>query len=236
MTVDMSRMASIRAFADAFVALRLPLHVLVHNAGASSEAIKMTEEGLEENMALNFTGVVLLTSLLLPIMKVSPPAARVVLVASSAHFQGSRQVGLSLADCKHPVSGWVLYGSGKLNLTAYSMTLGAHLETDEKASVTVCSLDPGFVATPFYGKSLPFPISLFAKGAGLLAKTPEEGAHTALLAALQPSPPPQGAYLADTVQATPSALARDVLFQEQLMSNTMAKLQKVAPWWSGEWF
>ncbi|CAE7715101.1 DHRSX, partial [Symbiodinium microadriaticum] len=235
MIVDMSRIASVQTFANAFAARKLPLHVLVHNAGAPSERVQMSEEGLEENMALNYTSVVLLTSLLLPVMNTSTPSARVVLVSSSAHFQGKREVALSLADCEQQISGWVLYGSSKLNLTAYGESLAKKL-SQAKSMVSVCSLDPGFVATPFYTKELPFPISIFAKLVSLHGKTPEEGAHSALYACLSKEPLPNGTYLADTLESTPSVRVRDAAFQEELMRNTTTKLQKVAPWWDGKWF
>jgi NAD(P)-dependent dehydrogenase (short-subunit alcohol dehydrogenase family) len=235
MVLDLSSVGSTRAFAEEFIKKQLPLHVLIHNAGASSETVRFNKEGLEENMALNFINVVLLTSLLLSTMRKTVPAARIVLVGSSAHFQGKRDIALSLADVKVPITGWVLYGSSKLNLVAYGHALGAILSKNDD-TVSVCSMDPGFVATPFYTKELPFPISVFAKASNAFAKTPAQGAHTHLFAALNDEPMPNGVYLADTLISTSSSVARDTHFQEMLMKNTVSKLKDVAPWWDGKWY
>lgn len=234
MVLDMSKVSSVQKFAGDFKKKNLPLHVLVHNAGASSDNVQFNEDGLEQNMALNYINVVLLTSLLLPVMKMASPMARIVLVSSSAHFQGKREIGLCLAESKTPISGWVLYGSSKMNLVAYGKALGRQLAS-EQSSVHVCSLDPGFVATPFYSKALPFPISAFAIMANWFAKSPAVGAHTHLYAALCPTPVSNGAYLADTLESTASALVRDKKYQDDLMANTLQKLSKAAPWWDNKW-
>ena len=233
MLCDMTSVSSVRDFADAFAKKKLPLHVLVHNAGATGKIPHMNTDGLEDTMALNYLNVVLLTSLLLPILKSTSPS-RVVIVGSSAHFAGTREAALCFGDRPNkPVSGWNLYGSSKLNVVAYSKILSRRLSG---CGVNVCSLDPGFVATSFYKKDVPFPVSLFALAAGLVAKTAETGSHSSLFASLSPKPATGGAYIVDTLESVASSTARDESFQEQLMRSTSDLLRRAAPWWDGVWY
>ena len=106
--VDLESFASVAAFADAFKALNLPLHLLVHNAGLMPAPFKRTRDGHERHMQVNVLAPVLLTRLLLGasrgenenenvenvFTKKNPPpprdridtsAARVVFVTSAAH-------------------------------------------------------------------------------------------------------------------------------------------------------
>ena len=106
--VDLESFASVAAFADAFKALNLPLHLLVHNAGLMPAPFKRTIDGHERHMQVNVLAPVLLTRLLLGasrgenenenvenvFTKKNPPpprdridtsAARVVFVTSAAH-------------------------------------------------------------------------------------------------------------------------------------------------------
>ena len=103
--VDLESFASVAAFADAFKALNLPLHLLVHNAGLMPAPFKRTRDGHERHMQVNVLAPVLLTRLLLPALrgddendenenvfnkKRTPgvrtiTSARVVFVTSAAH-------------------------------------------------------------------------------------------------------------------------------------------------------
>ena len=101
--VDLESFASVAAFADAFKALNLPLHLLVHNAGLMPAPFKRTRDGHERHMQVNVLAPVLLTRLLLGALRgenenenvftkknLHPPrdrtsAARVVFVTSAAH-------------------------------------------------------------------------------------------------------------------------------------------------------
>lgn len=227
----MDSVASVRKFAQALVSRKLPLHVLVHNAGASGKEARLNADGLEATMALNYLNVVLLTSLLLPVIKSSAPS-RVVIVGSSAHFVGARDVSLCFGDrASPPISGWELYGSSKLNVVAYSKLLAKKLASSDRPGITVVSLDPGFVASGFYSKPVPFPVSLFGMVANLVAKSPATGAHSSLFAALAPHPPRTGMYIADTLESASSALACDETFQLELIEGTLKKIKGAASWW-----
>ena len=105
--VDLESFASVRAFADAFRDLNLPLHLLVHNAGLMPAPWQETSDGHERTMQVNVLGPVLLTRLLFPFLRdesrfrveketTSLIPARVVFVTSAAHFFSYRE-GVRLA-------------------------------------------------------------------------------------------------------------------------------------------
>lgn len=84
MIVDMSLQASIRAFAEEFLAKYDVLDVLIHNAAAfdiRQKERKLTSEGVELIWATNHVGSVLLTDLLLDALKASEQG-RVITISS----------------------------------------------------------------------------------------------------------------------------------------------------------
>lgn len=84
MIVDMSSQASIRSFAEAFLAKYEVLDVLLHNAAAfdiRQKERKLTDEGIELVWATNHIGPVLLTDLLLDALKQSKQG-RIITVSS----------------------------------------------------------------------------------------------------------------------------------------------------------
>lgn len=68
---DLSSFASTRACADAFAALGLPLHVLVHCASINTSVFHLNSDGFETHFAVNHLNPLLLTLLLLPRMVAS---------------------------------------------------------------------------------------------------------------------------------------------------------------------
>lgn len=93
--IDLESFASVRAFADAFRDLNLPLHILVHNAGVMPAPWQETSDGHERTMQVNVLGPVLLTRLLFPFLRgerfaeketTSHVFSRVVFVTSAAHY------------------------------------------------------------------------------------------------------------------------------------------------------
>ena len=96
MVLDTSSMASVRAFAKAFLDRALPLHLLINNAGIAGLAKhhETSKDQFEMTWATNYVGHFLLTQLLMPVLTNtsknlptdSPlPAVRVVNVSSRAH-------------------------------------------------------------------------------------------------------------------------------------------------------
>ena len=94
MHLDLSSLASVRAFTTAFKARGLPLHILVNNAGVFASRHELTADGFETMMGVHHVGHVLLTLDLLPVLEASAPA-RVVILTSRAHgmSKGAHAVG-----------------------------------------------------------------------------------------------------------------------------------------------
>jgi NAD(P)-dependent dehydrogenase (short-subunit alcohol dehydrogenase family) len=84
MQVDLSELASIRQFVEAFKQRHSCLDVLIHNAANFDHTLKqpvMTIDGIETIFATNHIGVFLMTHLLLDTLKASIPS-RIITVAS----------------------------------------------------------------------------------------------------------------------------------------------------------
>ena len=80
--LDLADLASVRGFADALVAARRPLDLLVNNAGLAATAVRtLTRDGFELQFGVNYLGHFALTGLLLPLLRLAP-APRVVTVSS----------------------------------------------------------------------------------------------------------------------------------------------------------
>ncbi|XP_073886518.1 polyprenol dehydrogenase isoform X11 [Macaca fascicularis] len=82
-------MMSIRDFVQKFKMKKIPLHVLVNNAGVMMVPQRKTRDGFEEHFGLNYLGHFLLTNLLLDTLRESGSpghSARVVTVSSATHY------------------------------------------------------------------------------------------------------------------------------------------------------
>ena len=71
MHLDLDSLASVRAFADAFLATGRPLHCLLNNAGVfdMSGAYKKTEDGHEQHYGTNYLAPALLSLKLMPALR-----------------------------------------------------------------------------------------------------------------------------------------------------------------------
>jgi len=143
--LDLGSVASIKAYAQDFLEQKLPLHVLVNNAGVSGY-LKGTTEGMEYTMGVNWFGGFLLTNLLLDTLKASKPS-RVVIVSSALHSSGH----ISLENMQKLVfvpDGWKAlnqaYNDSKLANILHAKVLAKKLEG---TGVSVFSLHPGVIRT-----------------------------------------------------------------------------------------
>ena len=80
---------SVVAFAEAFRAKQLPLHVLVNNAGIFIVPHDHTEEGFEHIVGINYWGHFLLTHLLMDQLKSTPQSRSVSSSPDSQHSMPS---------------------------------------------------------------------------------------------------------------------------------------------------
>uniref|UniRef100_A0A8C5Y762 Polyprenol dehydrogenase n=1 Tax=Microcebus murinus TaxID=30608 RepID=A0A8C5Y762_MICMU len=183
---DLASLASIRRFVETFKLKRLPLHVLINNAGVMMVPERKTQDGFEEHFGLNYLGHFLLTQLLLDTLRASGRpgrSARVVTVSSATHYVGELNMDdLQSRTCYSPHSA---YAQSKLALVLFSYHL-QRLLAAEGSHVTANVADPGVVDTELY-RHVFWGTRLVQKVfAWLLFKTPEEGAWTSVYAAVAP--------------------------------------------------
>jgi len=151
MAVDLESLASVQAFAHAYVASGKPLNVLVCNAGYITFSHALTQDGYERTFQVSFLANYLLFRLLQDTMLQSAPS-RVILVTSHAYQiaspkwdwpeRGSKGFGVESG-----VKGFPAYAAAKL--------AGVHLgqwiaEQFGERDVRAFIVHPGVVSSPIY--------------------------------------------------------------------------------------
>ncbi len=204
LVADMGSQRAIRQLAQTFRAQYDRLDVLVNNAGATYMSRIETEDGLEANFAVNHLGYFLLTNLLLTRLIESAPA-RIVNVASSAHWEGT--INFDDLQSTRGYDRGVAYAQSKLANILFTYELARRLEG---SGVTANCVHPGVVDTNFGG--LPRRLRMLARRLltpgryrEMNVRTPTEGADTVIYLAASPEVAGvSGAYFVDR-QAQPSS-------------------------------
>ncbi len=148
MALDLASFASVRKFAEAFLATGIPLQVLVHNAGQVTldDTVQLTADGIQTTLATNVIGPFLLTHLLLDRMLSSKPA-RIVNVGSRLHLPHSQMKGEVNWDWDNlkgekSFNAVVAYKNSKLATMWFTYELNRRLA---EKGITVNAVCPGFV-------------------------------------------------------------------------------------------
>lgn len=146
MHLDLGSLRSVRSFADAFKQRRLPLHILVNNAGVANCPFGLTEDGIEMQFGTNHVGHFLLTLLVVENLRASAPSRIVTVSSSMAFLSDFVDVNLTdvFEDSKATYSSWRAYTRSKLANILFSHELAKRLED---TGVYVNSCHPGGVAT-----------------------------------------------------------------------------------------
>ncbi|WP_437618786.1 SDR family oxidoreductase [Sorangium sp. So ce1151] len=205
---DLSRLADVRAVADAFRAKHDRLDVLVNNAGAFFNECKLSDDGIEMTFALNHVAYFLLTTRLLDILQ-KTPGARVISTSSGAHRAG--KVDLATIAKRDGRAGMRAYGDSKLANVLFTRELARRLAG---SGATANCYHPGFVRTGFargfLGARGPVTTWLVEQAGRLLARSPEKGAETLVWLATSPEAATfNGEYFYDLKVASVSKLAQD---------------------------
>lgn len=196
--LDLGRLASVRAFAEGFLADHDRLDGLINNAGVMNTPAGKTVDGFETQLGVNHLGHFLLTELLLDVLKRSAPS-RVVIVSSCYHDVAmGRQGVIDLEDLhfdERRYDGWAAYAQSKLANVLHAQGLAQRLEG---TGVTAVSLHPGWVRTNLARNSMPLWVQnlVLRPVLGLMGMIePWEGAQTTLHCVLAPDVPDHpGAY------------------------------------------
>lgn len=141
--LDLADLDSVRAFAAGLLDDKVPVDVLINNAGVMMTPQRTTRQGFELQFGTNHLGHFALTGLLLDALKAGQDA-RVVTVSSSLHRQGSIDFGdLMRAKSYTPTAA---YAQSKFANILFGLELQRRLEA---AGLPVRSLmaHPGYAST-----------------------------------------------------------------------------------------
>lgn len=171
--IDMSDLISVRACAQRLK--KIPIHVLIHNAGILPKERWTSPQGHEGTFATNLLGAQLLTILLYPILEKTPQSS--IIWVSSGGMYSTRLNTSLLIDPKSPFDG----------VQAYAQTKRAQVVLNrmwsKKGSVASFCMHPGWAATPGVAQSLP----RFQKMMNERLRTSQQGADTIIWLAMRAS-------------------------------------------------
>ena len=187
MELDLSNLASVRGFSDAFHLQRQTLHVLCNNAGVMAIPYRQTADGFEMQFGTNHLGHFALTGLLLDRL-LATDGARVVNVASGAHRMG--KIRFDDLQWKNGYRKWMAYGQSKLANLLFTLELQRKVDAAGKKLLAV-ACHPGYAATNLQaagprmsGSSMLE--SVFSVANSVLAQTAAMGALPTEYAAVAP--------------------------------------------------
>jgi len=223
MELDLSSLASVKKFADQFLERKLPLHLLLNNAGIMACPFGLTKDGIESQFGTNHVGHFYLTMLLLEPLEQSQPS-RIVNLSSLAHtYPASGGIAFEKINDEGSYGAWTAYGQSKLANILFTTELQRRLEGKK---IYVNAAHPGAVATELsrhlnngflLGLILPVLTRLFAV-------TPETGALTQMYLATHPDIEEKeikGRYFVPTaVEGNPSQYAKDEDLAKKLWEFT----------------
>jgi NAD(P)-dependent dehydrogenase (short-subunit alcohol dehydrogenase family) len=145
--LDMASLASIRAFAAAFIGRRIALDLLINNAGVMAlPKRELTEDGFERQFGTNHLGHFALTGLLLPAL-LAAPAPRVVTVASLAHRTG--KIEFDNLQREHGYEGWDAYNASKLANILFAKELDRRARAAQSRLLSL-AVHPGVSTTSIF--------------------------------------------------------------------------------------
>lgn len=172
--IDLASLASVRDFARQVLAERQPIARLMNNAGTMESARKLTADGLERTVSVNYVGPYLLTRLLLPLMEAG---SRVVNMVSCTYAIGRLDFPDFFTRGRRG-SFWriPIYSNTKLALTLFTLDLARRVE---QRGIAVHAADPGIVSTDIIRMQMWFdPLTdIFFRPC---IRTPRQGAATAI--------------------------------------------------------
>lgn len=207
------------------LAHRLPrVDRLILNAAVVTRQREVTEDGLERQLAVNHLAYFVMARELLPKLAASKPA-RIVVVASNAHFRG--RLELDDFNAERRFSSRARYAETKLMNVLFTAELARRIEREGPRGVTVNCLHPGVIATNLLLSYSPFR-TLLTPLILLLAGRPSRGAETSLhLATAEDLATVNGRFFRDRKEVMPSDDARDAHLARALWEKTEALVDKM---------
>ncbi|KOB71288.1 Retinol dehydrogenase 11, partial [Operophtera brumata] len=219
--LDLAKFSSVRKFAEDFEKSFDRLDILVNNAGCAGLKHRITEDGINIVMQINYFGPFLLTNLLKKKLIASKPS-RIVVVSSKAH----QYAKFDIEDIKglNEIHYFANYSNSKLCNVLWAKALS----NDLPDGVTANALHPGVVKTDIFNRIPPLlrKVVLFLIGA--IFKSAEEGAQTSIqLAVAEELENKTGGYYSECVRTAESDLAMEQELIEKIVYCLCERLLKL---------
>lgn len=181
---DTGDMNSVREFAKRVEERCRGINLLINNAGIMGAPFKLTKDGFESHMAVNYIGHFLLSHLLMPQLitgsKESGRTSRIVSVSSCSQFGGKiKYDDFNCTKMYHPARA---YCDSKLAQALFTRHLHK-ICVENSWNVQPYSCHPGLVNTGIFENNL---VSSFRWLKKLIMKSPEQGARSVIYAAIAP--------------------------------------------------
>lgn len=172
--IDLSSLASVAAFAETVLKRGETIGLLMNNAGTMETKHRMTEDGLERTVSVNYVAPYLLTRKLLPLMG---EGSRIVNMVSCTYAVGHLDFpDFFLRGRRGNFWRIPIYSNTKLALTLFTINLANRIK---EKGIVVNAADPGIVSTNIITMHMWFdPLTdIFFRP---FIRTPKQGAATAI--------------------------------------------------------
>lgn len=172
--IDLSSLASVAAFAETVLKRGETIGLLMNNAGTMETEHRMTEDGLERTVSVNYVAPYLLTRKLLPLMG---EGSRIVNMVSCTYAVGHLDFpDFFLRGRRGNFWRIPIYSNTKLALTLFTINLANRIK---EKGIVVNAADPGIVSTNIITMHMWFdPLTdIFFRP---FIRTPKQGAATAI--------------------------------------------------------
>jgi len=143
--LNLASLESIRKFAGEFKSNYDRLDILLNNAGIMMVPYRETENGFEYTMGTNHLGHFALTGLLMDRLSTTP-GARVVTVASNAHYTGEMDFNNLLFENGHEYTPMKAYSRSKLANLLFTYEIQRRFQSRDHGVIALAA-HPGIAAT-----------------------------------------------------------------------------------------
>ncbi|CAF2517656.1 unnamed protein product [Rotaria sp. Silwood2] len=185
MELDLTSLKSVRDFVTRFRQRRLPINILICNAGIMACPYSKTVDSFESQFGVNHLAHFHLTNLLLHELRAGKPA-RVIMVSSLANKSG----GINFDDInwEKQYDKWAAYAQSKSANILFAKQFNKLYARD---GIQAFSLHPGIIMTNLQRHTPPEELKALGVlkedgGVNDICKTIEQGAATSVYAALAP--------------------------------------------------
>ncbi|KAF4337748.1 4-hydroxybenzoate benzoate ligase [Fusarium beomiforme] len=188
---DLSDWAEVKKAAEQIKGSTDRLDILANNAGRGIMTYQLSKYGVDQHMAVNYFGHVLLTSYLLELLKKTAEehgTVRIVNLASNAHQGAPSDVKFeSLDELNQDLGPNPQYGRSKLANILYTRYFDRHVTKAGNPKILMNATHPGFVSTRQSVEHIheAYPLAGYAMSAGLepFKKDQFQGATSSVYAA-----------------------------------------------------